>query len=110
MKHTKKKTFRQASNDIYLKNYYSDTMKIKLMHSLTASKCPIRQHTQRADVEKALVEETINSLDYGKTAGLDVFPYKFYKIFKETLISIYYATFTMVLNMVTSQDIWHNPG
>lgn len=79
------------------------------MHSLTACKCPTCLHTQRADIEKALVEETINSLSYRKTAGLDVSPYKFYKIFRESLSSICCATFTMVLNMVKSQDFWHDP-
>lgn len=80
------------------------------MHSLTASKCPTYLYTQRADVRKALVEENVISLNYGKTAGLDVSPYKFYKIFYETLNYIYCATFTMVLNIVTSQDTWHDPG
>lgn len=85
-------------------------MKIKLMDSLTASNCLTCLHIQRADVANALVEETINSLNYGKTAGMDVFPYKFYKIFKETLSSLSCATFTMVLNMVITKDIWHDLG
>lgn len=76
------------------------------MDSLTASKCPTCLHTQRDVLEKALVEETINSLNNGKTAGLDGFPNKFYKAFKETRRSIFCATFSMAFE----QDIWHDSG
>lgn len=80
-------------------------IKTKLIHSLTASKCPTCLRTQRADVEKAFVEETIISLNYGKIAGLDISPYKIYRLFNEILNYIYCATFTTVLNVMTSQDI-----
>lgn len=43
------------------------------MHSLAAFKGLTCLHTQRADTEKAFVEEIINSLNYGKTAGFDLF-------------------------------------
>lgn len=66
------------------------------MDSLTASKCSRCLHTQRDILKKALLEDAINSLNNGKTSGLDGFPCKFYKVFKEPLRSIFCATFSLV--------------
>lgn len=65
------------------------------MDSLIPFECCTCLQTQRDVLEKTLVEEIINSLNNRKASGLDGFPYKFYKAFKETQRSIFCATFSM---------------
>lgn len=77
-----------------MENDYPDAHKniSGCLNNLQMPTCP---DTQRDVLEKAFTEEAINSLNNGKTAGLDGFPNKFYKAFKGTWGSILFATFSM---------------